>query len=363
MALSNMDAFRDIPDSVFRNDGLWRQWYDQEAPEMAKVPDYEDRLSKFERMCVVKTFREDRTLVAAADYIGDALGQRFVESVPLSMERAWSESHKKCPLICLLSPGSDPTKLIEDLAKKKKIKTLGVSMGQGQEVIARKYMATATVEGQWVLLQNTHLGLGYLTEVEQFLSKAEDLHEDFRLWVTAEPHPQFPIGLLQMGIKVTNEAPVGMKAGLRASYQWVNQDMLDAVSRQEWRQLLFVMCFLHSVVQERRKFGPIGWNVPYEFNASDLSACTQFLQNHLLEMDAKKAPQPTWETVRYMISVIQYGGRITDDFDQLLMDTYAEKYFHQGVLQPNFELYRDERSGFSYRVPDSTENRVLQGSH
>lgn len=57
------------------------------------------------------------------------------------------------------------------------------------------------------------------------------------------------------------------------------------------------------------------------------------MQNHLLEMDAKKAPAPTWETVRYMISCIQYGGRITDDFDQLLMDTFAEKYFHQGVLQ------------------------------
>lgn len=56
-------------------------------------------------------------------------------------------------------------------------------------------------------------------------------------------------------------------------------------------------------------------------------------QNHLLEMDAKKAPAPTWETVRYMISCIQYGGRITDDFDQLLIDTFAEKYFHQGVLQ------------------------------
>ena len=53
--------------------------------------------------------------------------------------------------------------------------------------------------------------------------KAEDIHEDFRLWITAEPHPNFPIGLLQMGIKITNEAPVGMKAGLRASYQWVTQ--------------------------------------------------------------------------------------------------------------------------------------------
>lgn len=50
-------------------------------------------------------------------------------------------------------------------------------------------------------------------------------------------------------------------------------------------------------------------------------------------MDAKKAPGPTWETVRYMVSCIQYGGRITDDFDQALMDTYAERYFHQGVLQ------------------------------
>lgn len=74
-----------------------------------QVPDYEDRLSKFERMCVVKTFREDRTLVAAADYISDALGQRFVESVPLNMEQAWAESHKKCPLICLLSPGERGT--------------------------------------------------------------------------------------------------------------------------------------------------------------------------------------------------------------------------------------------------------------
>jgi hypothetical protein len=88
-------------------------------------------------------------------------------------------------------------------------------MGQGQEVIARRYMAAATVEGQWVLLQNTHLGLGYLTEVEQFLTKAEDLHEDFRLWITAEPHQQFPIGLLQVGAKRGSAASPGGGAALR----------------------------------------------------------------------------------------------------------------------------------------------------
>lgn len=55
------------------------------------------------------------------------------------------------------------------------------------------------------------------------LAKAEGLHEGFRLWITAEPHPAFPIGLLQIGLKLTNEAPVGIRAGLRASYQWVSQ--------------------------------------------------------------------------------------------------------------------------------------------
>ena len=349
VALSKLPSFSDILESFQRSDGLWRRWYDLEAPEGADVPDFQDRITKFEKMMIVKALREDRTMVAAQEYIADAIGQQFVESVPLSMEKTWEETTPFVPVICILSPGADPTKLIEELAKRKKIKMEGVSMGQGQEIVARKMMTTATLEGQWVLLQNTHLGLNYLTEVETYLTKAEELHEDFRLWITAEPHPEIPIGLLQMSIKLTNEAPVGMRAGLRNSYAWVNQDMLDAVGRYEWRQMLFVMCYLHSIVQERRKFGPIGWNVPYEFNQSDLSACVQFLQNHLTEMDAKKLNSPTWPTVTYMISQIQYGGRITDPFDELLMDTYAGQYFNKGSLEKGLELFK------GYVVPDETD--------
>ena len=349
VALSKLPSFSDILESFQRSDGLWRRWYDLEAPEGADVPDFQDRITKFEKMMIVKALREDRTMVAAQEYIADAIGQQFVESVPLSMEKTWEETTPFVPVICILSPGADPTKLIEELAKRKKIKMEGVSMGQGQEIVARKMMTTATLEGQWVLLQNTHLGLNYLTEVETYLTKAEELHEDFRLWITAEPHPEIPIGLLQMSIKLTNEAPVGMRAGLRNSYAWVNQDMLDAVGRYEWRQMLFVMCYMHSIVQERRKFGPIGWNILYEFNQSDLSACVQFLQNHTMEMDAKKLNSPTWPTVTYMISQIQYGGRITDPFDELLMDTYAGQYFNKGSLEKGLELFK------GYVVPDETD--------
>ena len=62
-----------------------------------------------------------------------------------------------------------------------------------------------------------------MQQVETILARPEGLAEGFRLWITAEPHPGFPIGLLQIGLKLTNEAPVGIKAGLRASYQWVTQ--------------------------------------------------------------------------------------------------------------------------------------------
>jgi len=54
VALGGLDAFRDVADAVARGDGAWRAWYDAEAPERAPVPAYEERLSKFERMCIVK---------------------------------------------------------------------------------------------------------------------------------------------------------------------------------------------------------------------------------------------------------------------------------------------------------------------
>lgn len=73
-----------------------------------------------------------------------------------------------------------------------------ISMGQGQEVHARRIMAQALTSGCWVLLQNCHLSLEYVAEIMDQFQDSSNIHSDFRLWVTTEIHPKFPITLLQV---------------------------------------------------------------------------------------------------------------------------------------------------------------------
>jgi dynein heavy chain len=352
---TTLDFFRDLRTTLTQNEDEWREWYEEESPEHFDVPCIEERLRShpcghFMRLLLLRCFRDDRTRLASSNFIEAVLGKRYTDPVTTRMEDVWSDASSAVPIILLLTPGADPSASLEELAKKKGVKIFSCSMGEGQEPLAERCVKQAMEEGGWALLQNCHLGLHYMStldeKIKEYLNGETDPSENCRIWITCEPHNDFPISLLQMSIKVTSEPPRGMKAGMAQSYSSVvDAGRLERVDSKEWRDLVFTTCFLHSAVQERRKFGPVGWCIPYEFNVGDIEASLTFLEKHFFS----QASQPlSWPTIRYMVCEVQYGGRVTDDFDRLLFNTIGNAWLMPGVFNEEFTFASE---GFQYQVP------------
>ena len=121
--LSNtFKIFNDLPDVLSHNIDKWKAWYDLESPETSPIPDYEGRMSTFQRLALVRSLRQDRMLTSANDFISEVLGKRYLTFAALDIEATWQESLPNIPLIFLLSPGSNPNQGIMNLAKRKKIR-------------------------------------------------------------------------------------------------------------------------------------------------------------------------------------------------------------------------------------------------
>ncbi|KAL3274756.1 hypothetical protein HHI36_019542 [Cryptolaemus montrouzieri] len=339
--LSSLRQFQYIIQQVITNEKMWKTWFDKDAPEEAMFPLNYGSLDVFRKLLLIRAWCPDRIMVQSKKYIAQSMGTKFAEPMLLNFEAMYFESRALTPMICFLSIGSDPTPYIEQLAKRQEFKCKSISMGQGQEIHARKLLVEAMNEGFWALLQNCHLSLEYMQEILVLfleLEKGGTFNKNFRLWLTTEEHEKFPISLLQMCIKFTNEAPSGIRAGLTRTYISMNQDMLDYSDSKQYIPLIYAISFLHTIVQERRKFGPLGWNIPYEFNSADWLASCLFLQNHLDEADTKKGL--SWTTLRYMLGEVHYGGRVTDDFDKKLLNTFCKVWFTDHIFAEDFCFYK-----------------------
>jgi len=358
------DTFANVCNDVKGTLAEWKAWYDLDAPENAPMPNgYSDRLSVFEKMLMLRCFRVDRVFVTITKFVMTEMDSYYVTPPVLDFMLAFKDSTPTVPVIFVLSPGADPATDLFKLAVKLEMsgnRMKYMALGQGQGPVAQSMLEMGAQRGHWVLLQNCHLLPKWLKTLEKILEQLTNPHEDFRLWCTTAPTDMFPIGILQRSIKCVTEPPNGLKLNMLASYSKVSEEMLNSCPHEGFRPCVFVLAFFHAVVQERRKYGKVGWNVKYDFNDSDFSVSIKLLENYLTKAWTNGDAMIPWDTLRYLVGEVMYGGRVTDNCDRRVVETYMEEYlgdFLFDTFQP-FHFYQDEISrvkgpghGTDYSIP------------
>ncbi len=344
-ALEELKQFCDIGNAFHNDSDEWSAWFDSETPESARLPGgYENTLSQFDRLTLIRALRPDRISTALATWIESTMGEFYVYQEPFNMEATYLESANSTPIFFVLFPGVDPTPWVEELGlrygvSKKKGNFVNISMGQGQEALAEDVIRRFSKTGGWVMLQNCHLMQSWVPVLERLLEVVtQDADLSFRCFISAEPPPlpsmhNMPESLMQSCIKVANEAPADIKSNFNRAWANFNEtSIVECNKPNEYSACLFALCWFHSFVLGRRRFGQQGWSRNYSFNMGDLTVCGNVLKSYLT--DNESVP---WEDLRYIFGEIIYGGHVTDTWDRRTNNAYLDVLFHPGIFK-NTEL-------------------------
>ena len=344
-ALSAMETFANFDRDIEGSAKRWQKFCESEVPEREKFPGDWKSKTPLQQLCMLRTLRPDRMMNAMTLFIGEQLGTKYTGGIQAAFKESYKETTKATGVFFILSPGVNPIAQVEELGQEMgftfdKGNYHMVSLGQGQEPIAEEAMKLGAKEGHWVILENIHLVVKWLKVLEKVMEDcAKVAHENFRFFLTAEPagSPEYhimPQGILQACIKITNEPPSGVQANLHAALNCFSQETLEMCAREvEFKKILFALVYHHAVILERRKFGPIGWNVNYPFNKGDLNISCNVLFNYL---EANSIVP--WIDLRYLFGEIMYGGHITDNIDRRLESTYLQEYLKPEMLDADIDL-------------------------
>jgi dynein heavy chain len=354
LSLCDLPAFKEFKAS-FKNDlPKWQAITESSAPANFIASVVGESMDQFKRLCVLRCFRPDTVVPGVQNFVASQMGQRFIEPPQFNMRECFGDSKCTTPLIFVLTPGAAPMTELIKLAQEMEMgnKLLAISLGQGQGPIAENAIQDASEKGSWVCLQNCHLCISWMPTLERICEEfsEETLHPNFRLWLTSEPSPSFPAFVLQNGVKMTNEPPKGMRANLLGSLANVDADWFESCNRRnEFKKMLFGLCFFHALVRERRKFGPLGWNISYVFSAPDLRISMDQLRIFLDDLGPND--DIPFAALAYLAGECNYGGRVTDDKDRRCIMSILADFYNPAIIKDD---YRFSPSGTYYAPPAGT---------
>ncbi|XP_037831220.1 dynein heavy chain 1, axonemal isoform X2 [Kryptolebias marmoratus] len=333
LGLSTLDVFDNLAESFTKHLQGFKTILDSKHPHREPLPgEWDTRLNSFQKLLLLRCLRPDCLIQGLQDFVSSQLGQRYIQPRISDLSVIFKESSPISPIIFVLSPGADPAADIHKFADAMQFskKMITISLGRGQGPSAEAVMRTAVERGQWVLFQNCHLAPSWMPTLERLIERVDPVkvHKDFRLWLTTLPSNEFPVSILQSGTRITSEPPSGIRAHLQRTYLRVtNESICSSAEMARFKSLLLSLCLFHGVVLERRRFGPVGFNVPYGFTDDDLNICISHMKMILDEY--RDIP---YKILKYSVGEINYGGHVTDDWDRRCLLSMLEDFCCPAVL-------------------------------
>jgi dynein heavy chain len=92
------------------------------------------------------------------------------------MEIVYPEISITTPFIFVLTAGSDPMSILLKFAEEKNMadRLHQISLGQGQGPKATELIKQAKINGDWIMLQNCHLGRSFMPDLEKIVLLFEE---------------------------------------------------------------------------------------------------------------------------------------------------------------------------------------------
>uniref|UniRef100_A0A8C5PZV6 AAA+ ATPase domain-containing protein n=1 Tax=Leptobrachium leishanense TaxID=445787 RepID=A0A8C5PZV6_9ANUR len=309
-----------------------------------------EKLSAFQKLIMIKVLRPECLISSIQEFIVENMGAQYLQSGRMNLKQVFERSAASMPLIFILSPGTDPVRQLERLALETRGGTAHVdmiSLGRGQGTKAEELISKAKhLKGRWVFLQNCHLAASFMPKLQEIVDKlshqGDYIDPQFRLWLSSKPDVAFPVPILQKGFKMAVEPPQGLKGKLLQTFDSsgsgaVTEEVFEKEDGgQSWKKLVFSLCFFNAVVNERKKYGSLGWNIPYQFTSSDLEVSIQ-----MLGMIMRGQAEIPWQAVHYLTGEVVYGGRVTDSWDRRCLLSILDKFYNPAVLCENHAFSAD----------------------
>ena len=317
-----------LASSLQLEDGnLWSSFMKNKTCEQEFPTHVRKKISLFQQLLIVQTLRPDRLESAMESFAQKALGLKGLSPPALSLKSIYKETEAEQPILMIISPGTDPSQELREVSQKIRQTLHEVALGQGQADLALEKLRDAMQHGQWLLLKNLHL-MTFWVPILRAEIQAGTPHKDFRLWLTAEPHPKFPTVLSESCLKITYESPPGIKRNLQTTLNSWSPELFSKGDNLIRAQTLFALAWFHAIVQERRTFIPQGWANYYEFSDGDLRSGLEIIENLFDERDGSV----NWDYIHGLFKNAIYGGRVDNQFDLRILESYLFDIFNGNVI-------------------------------